>query len=147
MAGLRCGIYLPTYHAPRDAEMVASAPNSALPGFRGGRRRLPTGRVATLYDANPGGANTVIQLRAYGEIAYEIYDELRDAPAVVAVPVSNGTTLAGIHHGFVSLYRRGKTSRIRLGGRSSHGKNPIVMAGRRTRRLRRPPPRRSTNRR
>ena len=33
-----------------------------------------------LYDANPGGANTALQLRAYGEIAYEIYDELRDAP-------------------------------------------------------------------
>jgi threonine synthase len=49
----------------------------------------------------------------------------------VAVPVSNGTTLAGIHHGFVSLYRRGKTSRIpRLVCGSSHGKNPIVLAWR-----------------
>ncbi len=82
-----------------------------------------------IYDANPGGANTMIQLKAYGEIAYEIYDELRDAPAVVAVPVSNGTTLAGIHRGFVSLYRRGKTSRIpRMVAGSSHGKNPIVRA-------------------
>jgi threonine synthase len=82
-----------------------------------------------LYDANPGGANTPIQLHAYGEIAYEIYDELRDAPALVAVPVSNGTTLAGIHRGFVSLYRRGKTSRIpRMVAGSSYSKNPIVQA-------------------
>ena len=81
------------------------------------------------YDANPGGANTALQLQAYGEIAYEIYDELRDAPAVVAVPVSNGTTLAGIHKGFVSLYRRGKTSRMpRMVAGSSFGKNPIVQA-------------------
>lgn len=79
------------------------------------------------YDANPGGANTAIQLAAYGQIAYEIYDELRDAPAVVSVPVSNGTTLAGIHKGFVSLYRRGKTSRIpRMAAGSTYGKNPIV---------------------
>ena len=84
-----------------------------------------------IYDANPGGANTLLQLQAYGQIAYEIYDELRDAPAAVAVPVSNGTTLAGIHHGFVSLYRRGKTSRIpRMICGSSHGKNPIVVAWR-----------------
>ena len=46
------------------------------------------------YDANPGGSNTNLQLKAYGEIAYEIYDELRDAPAAVAVPASNGSTLA-----------------------------------------------------
>ena len=82
-----------------------------------------------LYDANPGGANTPIQLAAYGQIAYEIYDELRDAPAIVTLPVSNGTTLAGVHKGFVSLYRRGKTSRIpRMVGSSTFGKNPIVRS-------------------
>jgi threonine synthase len=56
-----------------------------------------------LYDANNGGANLALQLRAYREIAREIYDELRGAPAVVAVPVSNGTTLAGLYKGFLSL--------------------------------------------
>lgn len=80
-----------------------------------------------IYDANPGGTNTVLQLTAYGEIAYELYDELRDAPKVVAVPVSNGTLLAGLYKGFNSLYRRGKTSKIpsMIGG-SSLNKNPIV---------------------
>jgi threonine synthase len=68
-------------------------------------------------------------LRAYGEIAYEIYDELRDAPYLVAVPVSNGTTLAGIYRGFLSLFRRGKTSRMpKIVGGSSFGKNPIIQA-------------------
>ncbi len=82
-----------------------------------------------LYDANPGGANTPMQMRAYGEIAYEIYDELRDAPAAVAVPVSNGTTLAGIYRGFQSLYRRGKISHMpRMVAGSSWRKNPIVQA-------------------
>ena len=40
--------------------------------------------LRALYDANPGGANTPIQLRAYGEIANEIYDELRDAKLKLA---------------------------------------------------------------
>lgn len=136
MAGLRCVIYLPQgYHTRRDAEMEALG--ASLVRVAGdyeaavAASREFAGRE-DVYDANPGGANTSIQLRAYGEIAYEIYDELRDAPAVVAVPVSNGTTLAGIHHGFVSLYRRGKTSRVpKLVCGSSHGKNPIVIAWRR----------------
>jgi threonine synthase len=81
------------------------------------------------YDANPGGDNTMLQLQAYGEIAYEIYDELRDAPAVVAAPVSNGTTLAGIYKGFLSLHRRGKTSKIpRIVAGSSYRKNPIIQS-------------------
>jgi threonine synthase len=81
------------------------------------------------YDANPGGENTILQLQAYGEIAYEIYDDLRDAPKIVAVPVSNGTVIAGIYKGFLRLYRRGKTSRmpIMVAG-SSWKKNPIVQA-------------------
>jgi threonine synthase len=135
MSGLRCVVYIPAgYHTDREKEMLElGAEIERVPGdyenavVQSGRRAMRD----ELYDANPGGVNTLIQLRAYGEIAYEIYDELRDAPAAVAVPVSNGTTLAGIHHGFVSLYRRGKTSRIpRLVCGSSHGKNPIVLAWR-----------------
>ncbi len=131
-AGLRCLVFIPsTYHPTRVEEMqVATAPRSCSIRETTRRRSRPRRERAEreeLYDANPGGANTALQLRAYGEIAYEIYDELRDAPAAVAVPVSNGTTLAGIHRGFVSLYRRGKTSRIpRMVAGSSVGKNPIV---------------------
>ncbi|MBU0560917.1 MAG: pyridoxal-phosphate dependent enzyme, partial [Bacteroidetes bacterium] len=60
---------------------------------------------------------------------YEIYDDLRDAPSIVAVPVSNGTTVAGIYRGFLSLYRRGKTSRMpKFVVGSSFRKNPITRA-------------------
>jgi len=91
--------------------------------------KLSAATADDVYDANAGGANTLLQLRAYGEIAYEIYDELRDAPAAVAVPVSNGTTLAGIYRGFLSLFRRGKCSRMpRFVAGSSFRKNPIVTA-------------------
>ena len=133
MAGLASKIFLPDgYHTKRVGEMLAyGAEIIRVAGdyetaVQMSRRRAEEDEI---YDANPGGKNTAIQLRAYGEIAYEIYDELRDAPAAVAVPVSNGTTLAGIYKGFLSLYRRGKTSRIpRMIAGSSHGKNPIVMA-------------------
>jgi len=135
MAGLRCLVHIPAgYHTRRVTEMEQlGATIEYVPGDYEHAVEISRARAAQddIYDANPGGANVLLQLRAYGEIAYEIYDELRDAPVAVAVPVSNGTTLAGIHHGFVSLYRRGKTSRVpHMICGSSHGKNPIVLAWR-----------------
>jgi threonine synthase len=133
MAGLRCIIYIPEgYQTKRLAEMIGfGAQIIRVPGDYENAVEVSRERAEAdeIYDANPGGANTAIQLKAYGEIAYEIYDDLRDAPAVVAVPVSNGSTLAGVYRGFVSLYRRGKTSRIpRMVAGSSHGKNPVIRA-------------------
>jgi threonine synthase len=133
MAGIKCLVYIPDgYHTRRIQEILSSGADVVrVPGdyehtVFASRERA---QVDEIYDANPGGDNTALQLRAYGEIAYEIYDELRDAPAVVATPVSNGTTLAGIYKGFLSLFRRGKTSRIpRMVAGSSYGKNPIISA-------------------
>ncbi len=132
-AGLRCFIYIPEgYRTKRIDEMTSwGAEIIRCPGDYERAVELSGDRAQKedIYDANPGGANTALQLRAYGEIAYEIYDELRDAPAAIALPVSNGTTLAGLHRGFVSLYRRGKTSRIpRMIAGSTFGKNPIIRA-------------------
>ena len=132
-AGLRCIVYIPcNYHTKRVQEIeqhgavIVRAGTDYEESVELSRKHAEKEEI---YDANPGGPNTLIHLRAYGEIAYELYDELRDAPAAVAVPVSNGTTLAGIHKGFVSLYRRGKTSRIpRIVAGSSFRKNPIVQA-------------------
>lgn len=133
LAGLRCIIYLPeTYHTQRINEMTdLGAEIVRIPGDyeKAVEVSQNSAEKKEIYDANPGGANTVLQLRCYGQIAYEIYDELRDAPSVVAVPVSNGTTLAGVFRGFLSLYRRGKTSRMpRFAAGSTYRKNPIVQA-------------------
>ena len=133
LAGMKCCIYIPTnYHSSREAEMTK------LGGIiiREGRDYEESVSISSkyardfdYYDANPGGMNTSLQIKAYGEIAYEIYDELRDAPAAIAVPVSNGTTLVGIYRGFQQLYRRGKTSRIpRIIAGSSSYKNPIISS-------------------
>jgi threonine synthase len=133
LAGLRCVIYIPeSYHTRRIKEIGELGVEIVRRGEdyeQAVEMSREYARVSEVYDANPGGENTAIQLSAYGQISYEIYDELRDAPLIVAVPVSNGTTIAGIYRGFLSLYRRGKTSRIpRMAAGSSFMKNPIIQA-------------------
>jgi len=133
LAGINCEIYIPEkYHTSRIKEIEGNnAKIIRIPGDYENAVNVSKEMAdkKEFYDANAGGDNTMIQLRAYGEIAYEIYDEIRDAPAAIAMPVSNGTTLAGIYKGFVSLYRRGKTSKIpKIVAGSSYGKNPIIQA-------------------
>ena len=133
LAGIDCEIYIPEkYHTSRIKEIEENGARIIrVPGDYENSVNVSKDKAdeKEYYDANAGGENTMIQFRAYGEIAYEIYDELRDAPAAIAMPVSNGTTLAGIYKGFVSLYRRGKTSKIpKIIAGSSYGKNPIIQA-------------------
>ncbi len=132
-AGIKCRIFVPeNYRTKRIKEMTDL--NSEIVRVSGDYEKAVEVSSAValqeeLYDANPGGNNTTLQLQAYGQIAYEIYDELRDAPYAVALPVSNGTTLAGVYKGFLSLHRRGKTSRMpKIIAGSSFRKNPIIQA-------------------
>lgn len=133
LAGLKCKIFIPeSYHTDRITEMIAL--NAEIIRLEGSYEDVvyASSQMAEKeewYDANPGGANTPLQISAYSEISYEIYDQLRDAPKYVAVPVSNGTLLAGVYRGFVNLYKRGKTSRIpKLIAASSTHKNPIITS-------------------
>ena len=133
LAGLKCNIYIPeNYHTPRIIEMEnMGADVIRVKGSYEDSVQHSSNEAIKMewYDANPGGANTPLQLMAYAEIANEIYDQLRDAPKIVAIPMSNGTLLAGVYRGFVSLYKRGKTSRIpHIMGASSTQKNPIVYS-------------------
>jgi threonine synthase len=133
LAGLHCKIFIPeSYHTERIKEMEAfDAEIIRLPGTY--EDTVTESSKMALdhrwYDANPGGANTSLQISAYAEIAYEIYDSLRDAPKFIAAPVSNGTLLAGVYRGFVNLYKRGKTSRIPkfIAGSAAH-QNPIISS-------------------
>ncbi|MFT5169289.1 MAG: threonine synthase [Saprospiraceae bacterium] len=133
LAGIKCMIYIPGgYQTDRINEMESlDATIIRLPGSYEEVVKKSSWLAADhdWYDANPGGANTPLQISAYSQIAAEIYDQLGDAPKYCAVPVSNGTLLAGIYRGFVSLYKRGKTSRIpiMIGASSTH-KNPIIQS-------------------
>ncbi len=133
LAGIKCNIYIPeSYNTERFDEMeMLGAEITQLPGSY---EDVVTASSALAdhnqwYDANPGGANTPLQITAYSQIAFEIVEDLGDAPKYCACPVSNGTLFAGIYRGFVSLYKRGKTSRIpKMIAASSTGKNPIVQS-------------------
>ena len=133
LAGMECKIFIPeSYHTDRIREMEAfNAHIIRLPGSYEDTVIASSELAAQneWYDANPGGVNTPLQISAYAEIANEIYDQLRDAPKYVAAPVSNGTLLAGVYRGFVSLYKRGKTSRIPMfiAGSAAY-KNPIITS-------------------
>ena len=133
LAGIRCKIYIPeSYHTERISEMEGlRAEIIRLPGSYEDvvKKSSELAKHEDWYDANPGGANTALQISAYSQIAGEIFEELGDAPEYCAVPVSNGTLFAGIYRGFVSLYKRGKTSRIpKMIAASSSRKNPIVQS-------------------
>lgn len=131
LAGLKCKIYIPeSYHTDRITEMQEL--NAEIIRIPGSYEDVVTqssidAEQNEWYDANPGGANTPIQISAYSQIALEIVEELGDAPKYCAAPVSNGTLFAGIYRGFVSQYKRGKTSRIpKMLAASSTKKNPII---------------------
>ena len=133
LGGIACNIYIPeSYHTDRIVEMERLG--ATILRLQGSYEDVVTASSKLAlehgwYDANPGGANTPLQISAYSQIAVEIVDELGDAPQYCAAPVSNGTLFAGIYRGFVSLYKRGKTSRIpKMIAASSTGKNPIIQS-------------------
>ncbi|TFG99203.1 pyridoxal-phosphate dependent enzyme [Candidatus Thorarchaeota archaeon] len=82
------------------------------------------------FNANPGTPGVKeISLEAYGEIANEIYRDIRRAPNYVFCPVGNGTTFAGIFLGFKKLHDTGKIPTIpRMVATSTRRGNPIVKS-------------------
>ncbi len=133
-AGLNVHIYIPiNYHPERHISIMneLGAKITRTPGSYEDAVEYSTEFAlhSGWYNANPGGENTEIQLQAYSQIAVEIVEELGDAPDFVAVPVSNGTTLAGIHMGFCLLHRKLVTSKIpRLLAASTRHCNPIIQS-------------------
>jgi threonine synthase len=79
------------------------------------------------YDSSPGSVNSDVDFRGYSEIAYEIVSQLGHSPSYVAVPVGNGTTLAGIYNGFKIMKARGSIKKIPVFiGSSTPNGNPVV---------------------
>ncbi len=133
LAGLQCMIYVPAaFHTKRLLEMQKLGAEIFRPaGTYEDVVEYSSAEAAARgwYDANPGKANTELQLRAYAGIAGEIVRGLGRVPATVAVPVSNGTLLAGIYQGFVELRKTGVTDALpRMLAASSTHKNPIVVS-------------------
>ncbi len=81
------------------------------------------------YDCSPGSINSTVDLLGYESIAKEIVQSLGHAPMYLAVPVGNGTTLAGIYSGFRKMYREGLiNSTPKLIASSTSLGNPILYS-------------------
>lgn len=133
LAGLNCEIYVPaTYHTQRLAEMESLGARIHRPPGTYEDTVAYSNDVAKergWYNANPGNGNTDLQIRAYATIAEELIAQLGRMPSAVAVPVSNGTLLAGIFQGFERLRDQGRLPGVpRMIAASSTDKNPIITS-------------------
>jgi threonine synthase len=78
------------------------------------------------YDGN-AGAHPELGLEAFSGISYEIYKSIGGIPDTVSVPVGNGTTLAGIFHGFEKIRKELDSPRNpRMIAASTDGGNPVI---------------------
>jgi threonine synthase len=133
LAGISCRVFVPAgYHSKRIEEMHRLGAELYRPeGTYEDVVRHSSAEAGERgwYDANPGGKNAHLQIRAYSTIAEEVLEDLGRAPATVAVPVSNGTLLAGIFQGFERLRETGRIQTLpRMLAVSSTRKNPIVTS-------------------
>lgn len=125
-------VYIPEgYHTPRIREMEdAGGIIHRAPGTYEEVVEFSGQEAARLgwFNANPGvEANTKASMEAYATISHEIHESLGYAPDVVAVPVGNGTTLAGVHRGFKRLRDEGETDKVPIMvAASTPGGNPVV---------------------
>jgi len=132
--GITTHVYIPNkYHTPRIAEIekqggiIQRAPGTYEEVVKLSRQEAVN---RGWYDGNPGTpVNRATSLEAYATIAYELVDRMQFVPDVVAVPTSNGTTLAGINQGFKNLLRAEKIDKLpKLIAASTDGGNPIVTS-------------------
>lgn len=129
-------IYIPKgYHLPKD-RLKRMIEAEAIMHYHPGQYEdlvelsIAEAKENGWFDANPGSESVkAISLDAYGEIANEIYRDIRKAPDFLFCPVGNGTTIAGIHLGFKKLHEGGKIPHMpRIVATSTRRGNPIVKS-------------------
>lgn len=105
--GMQCKIYIPTeFEGTRSAE-IADAGGKVVPVSGNYEKAILTSArdsaVNRWYNANPGEGNSELGMYSYSFIAREIAQSIGRQPDWVAVPVGNGTILAGVWQGFQSM--------------------------------------------
>lgn len=131
MAGLPVRVFLQAVHLPETVEEIRSfgAQVEIVSGdyeFAVAQSRAICGDK--VYDANPGGEHAEAHIGGYEAIAAEILSDLGGkVPRYVAVPVGNGTIIAGVYRGFVrGLGEEGADEVPHIVGGSVAGQNAIV---------------------
>ncbi|MFG1445543.1 MAG: pyridoxal-phosphate dependent enzyme [Thermoplasmatales archaeon] len=80
------------------------------------------------FDAN-AGAHPELGLEAYAPIALELFQVIGEVADTVSVPVGNGTTLAGIYHGFEKMKISGLVKKVpKMIAASTDGGNPVISS-------------------
>lgn len=124
--GISCEVVIPeAFESPRIEEIKSyGAKISRLPLTYEDcvKESSARARENSIYDANPGDINSAFQRYAYRIIAREIHSLIGE-PSAVGIPISNGTTLAGVWEGFREL---GTHPKMYAG--STKDQNPIVSS-------------------
>lgn len=115
-AGLR-SIAVMSAGAPRERVYPLHALGSRLVAVDGGIDELiatVTGLAGKdgIYVASTTQSANAVQAEAARTIAFELVDDLGDAPDVLVVPVGGGGTLGAIHRGFTQLLQAGRIARL-----------------------------------
>ncbi len=130
--GVKPHVYIPDhYHTPRIIEMERQG--GIIHRAKGTYEEVVAlsseeAKRKGWFDANPGTEpGKTLSIEAYATLSFEIFEKLGCAPDAVATPVGNGTTLAGLHHGFKMLKKEGKISKLpAMIAVGTPGGNPVV---------------------
>ncbi|MDZ7371437.1 MAG: pyridoxal-phosphate dependent enzyme [candidate division KSB1 bacterium] len=106
-AGIQCEIYVPAQTLPAKIKQIeaVAAMVRLVPGTREETARAALAAAETSYYA--GHAWNPFFLHGVKTCAFELYEQLGEAPAAVFAPVGNGTLLLGLYIGFCELRAAG----------------------------------------
>ena len=112
-AGMKARVFVPDYAAgPKRLQIeaygaqVISIPGSRADTAQAALQAIEQGAVYASHAYMPHG------LAGYATLAYELFQQMGEAPGTVVTPVGQGGLLLGIGRGFASLQRAGLIERI-----------------------------------
>ncbi len=113
MAGIQGKVFIPAYASGPKRKQIESYGAEVLP-IPGPRSKAAE---AVLNEVEKGAVYASHAFLPHGtagiaSIAYELFEEIGDAPGTVILPVGHGSLLLGIYLGFQALLDAGSTSRL-----------------------------------
>ena len=112
-AGIRSRVYLPETASGPKRKQIETLGAEVIPVS--GPRSNAAEEVKRAADqglAYASHAYLPFNLPGYATAAYEIYDQMGDAPGAIVLPIGQGGFLLGLNRGFAALQVTGLTSRL-----------------------------------
>lgn len=113
MAGIQGKVFIPAHASGPKRKQIESYGAEVLP-IPGPRSKAAE---AVLNEVDKGAVYASHAFLPHGiagiaSIAYELFEEIGDAPGTIILPVGHGSLLLGIYLGFQALLEAGSTSRL-----------------------------------